>query len=86
MTDYNDGNWHEWKGGECPVERRALVQVLWVRPEEGFMGGPYSDVDWAGDLCWDHDGKADITDFRVIEPAASAPADPYDAVLSEIKI
>lgn len=27
MTDYNDGNWHGWNGGECPVHPRTIVEI-----------------------------------------------------------
>ena len=25
MTDYNDGKWHGWNGGECPVHPETIV-------------------------------------------------------------
>lgn len=28
MTNYNDGNWHGWNGGECPVHPKSVVE--WV--------------------------------------------------------
>ena len=28
MTDYNDGNWHAWNGGECPVHPETIVDVI----------------------------------------------------------
>lgn len=27
-TDYNDGNWHGWNGGECPVHPMSKVEGL----------------------------------------------------------
>jgi hypothetical protein len=40
MTDYNDGNWHGWNGGDCPVHPSTVVEVTW------------SDGDkWTGDAC-----------------------------------
>ena len=30
MTDYNDGNWHGWDGGECPVHPESMIAVKWV--------------------------------------------------------
>lgn len=45
MTDYNDGEWHGWSGGECPVDVRSKVQVLWQNadgslhiPSQGVAG------------------------------------------------
>jgi len=28
MTNYNDGNWHGWNGGECPVHLDSEVDVM----------------------------------------------------------
>ena len=28
MSDYNDGNWHAWNGGECPVHPESEVEVV----------------------------------------------------------
>ena len=36
MTDYNDGNWHGWNGGECPVHPETTVEV---RYEDGSYDG-----------------------------------------------
>ena len=27
MTNYNDGNWHGWNGGECPVHTKSRVDI-----------------------------------------------------------
>ena len=27
-TDYNDGRWHGWNGGECPVHPQTVVEVV----------------------------------------------------------
>lgn len=27
MTDYNDGKWHGWNGGECPVHPLSEVRI-----------------------------------------------------------
>jgi len=31
MTDinYNDGNWHHWHGGDCPVHPKTVVRYVW---------------------------------------------------------
>lgn len=29
MTNYNDGNWWGWNGGECPVHPKTVVQAVW---------------------------------------------------------
>ena len=28
MTNYNDGRWHGWNGGECPVHPETVVVVV----------------------------------------------------------
>ena len=31
MTNtYNDGKWHGWNGGECPVHPKTVVDYLWL--------------------------------------------------------
>ena len=29
-VDYNDGNWHGWNGGECPVHPMSEIAVKWI--------------------------------------------------------
>ena len=29
MTNYNDGNWHGWNGGECPVHPETEVTITY---------------------------------------------------------
>lgn len=31
--DYNDGRWHGWNGGECPVHPKTEVQFIWEHDE-----------------------------------------------------
>ena len=62
MTNYNDGKWHGWNGGECPVHPESKVQVM-VFP----VNCNYGDmVDRAIDWSWD-DRDAPIIAFRVIK-------------------
>jgi len=28
MTDYNDGKWHGWNGGKCPVNPKSNVEIV----------------------------------------------------------
>jgi len=44
MTNYNDGKWHGWNGGECPVHPQSLVE--WVAD----TGQPYAGKGHAGKL------------------------------------
>ena len=38
MTNYNDGNWHIWNGGECPVHPKSLVEAVWHDPRRRHAG------------------------------------------------
>lgn len=29
MTDYNDGSWHAWSGGECPVHPKSEIHAIY---------------------------------------------------------
>ena len=36
-VDYNDGNWHGWNGGECPVHPDSEIAVKWMT-RDGLFG------------------------------------------------
>jgi hypothetical protein len=58
--DYNDGKWHGWNGGECPVHPETVVEVSYDNN---------LDIDKACKYSWLHDGQSDdIIVFRVIKP------------------
>lgn len=38
MTNYNDGNWHIWHGGVCPVHPKSMVEAVWHDPNQGTTG------------------------------------------------
>lgn len=59
QPSYDD--WIPWKGGECPVERRAVVMV---RGKNGEV-----DTDKAHFYDWHHTGSSiDIVAYRVVKP------------------
>jgi hypothetical protein len=58
MTDYNDGKWHGWNGGECPVHPKSVVVVVTGRGQA---------TEPAGDFGW-NDNDTPIVAFRVIKP------------------
>lgn len=74
MTNYNDGKWHIWNGGECPVHPKTLVAAIW-----SGIGGMHENDEVRGvvrkaedfqEECWKHlteYGHADIIAFRVIK-------------------
>lgn len=62
MTNYNDGKWHGWNGGECPVHHETVVEVamynssgLHVEDADGF--------NWRNDVEY----LAKVIAFRVIK-------------------
>lgn len=64
MTDYNDGKWHGWNGGECPVHPDAIVDIATV---EGTSRWAAKDACWYLDPCG---VDIDIIAFRVVESPA----------------
>ena len=58
MTDYNDGRWHGWNGGECHVHPESVVQ--WVNTA-GTVGKMK-----AGALLWNND-QHPVCAFRVVK-------------------
>jgi len=55
MTDYSDGNWHGWNGGECPVHPNSRIEAReWSGTRWTADAG---DCDWTSMAWW----------FRVIK-------------------
>lgn len=85
MVDYNDGNWHGWTGGECPVHPESVVDVC-------LIGRACVEGETAEQWFWDAE-RTRIRAFRVTEPYAEPPkprefwineydwglSDPYDS-------
>ena len=66
MTDYNDGKWHGWNGGECPVDPCSEVEWLWMDPNlntAGKSNGIASRAAW----------RNQVLRFRVTKPAPPKP-------------
>ena len=65
MTNYNDGKWHGWNGGDCPVHPKTIVEYVWhdpIRSTAGF-GGARLAYDCGGPrLAWAH-----VVKFRVLK-------------------
>ena len=76
MTDYNDGQWHGWNGGECPVHPKTDVEGVYINSE----GVVDNDIDYAEYFPWFFDGESVIIAFRVVKPYVAPPADPLEAV------
>lgn len=61
MTNYNDGKWHGWNGGACPVHPETVVEVQFDTDR---------DVEKAKNLEWQHQHEgtySDIIAFRIIK-------------------
>ena len=53
MTNYNDGNWHIWHGGECPVHPKSIVEAVWHDPNQektGIRNGNALGGAWRGQI------------------------------------
>lgn len=60
MTDYNDGEWHGWNGGDCPVHPDSVVDVK-------FSDGEECEEEKAE--VWDWESRfVKIIAFRVTKP------------------
>lgn len=57
MTNYNDGKWHGWNGGECPVHPETIVIAQHGSRET--LAAKYFN--------WKPEGDFDIIAFRVIK-------------------
>ena len=60
MTDYNDGKWHGWNGGECPVHPESEIEAFYM-PKGAEK--PWKFVNTAEGKIW---GEPCL--FRVIKP------------------
>lgn len=61
MTNYNDGKWHGWNGGECPVHPKSRLE--WCRfTGIGVTGLAHQGFGDAKCLDWNT-----LTAFRVIK-------------------
>ena len=46
MTDYNDGKWHIYTGGGCPVHPESLVEIL--HEDSGVLAETKANNKWWG--------------------------------------
>lgn len=63
QVNYNDGLWHGWNGGECPVHRDTIVEIVTSAPIGGLNEG------MACRFVWDHADYLGnpLVAFRVIK-------------------
>jgi len=65
VTNYNDGKWHGWNGGDCPVHPKTIVEYVWhdpIRSTAGFGGALLAHDFGHSRLAWVH-----VVKFRVIK-------------------
>lgn len=61
MTNYNDGKWHGWNGGKCPVHPETVVEVR-------SWAGCARTVNAKSIQSWGDDGaQSQPVAFRVIK-------------------
>jgi hypothetical protein len=58
-TNYNDGKWHRWSGGKCPLYPKTRVEAILTRDVKPVSG-------MASAFTWDHENDP-ILAFRVTE-------------------
>lgn len=69
----NADGWIEWKGGECPVEKGTLVDVIW-RDGRERIGVKALHIGGAGHQFWVADGMInDIIAYRLHNPEQDKP-------------
>jgi hypothetical protein len=57
MINYNDGKWHGWNGGECPVHPESVVEVCSAVETVRKTEATPENVYWPNVIA-----------FRVVEP------------------
>ena len=65
MIDYNDGNWHGWNGGECPVHPESVIDLKWMT-RDGLFGVDHERI--ASNYNWPTPCL-----FRVTKPYVEPP-------------
>jgi hypothetical protein len=64
MTNYNDGLWHGWNGGECPVHPMSMVEYIGARNVAEWRESFYGKV-LASNISWVGDDDSFVVAFRV---------------------
>ena len=60
MTDYNNGKWHGWNGGECPVHPETEIEIV---TDSGCSAFILCAPRWV----WSSDAIEPIRAFRVVK-------------------
>lgn len=65
MTDYNDGKWHGWNGGECPVRPQSIVECAYSDRRRSITAAAESFA-WDGEI-YECGGTDRPAAFRVVK-------------------
>lgn len=60
-VNYNDGHWHGWNGGECPVHPETVVEAQWIN-----RGNLRKQTEKANEFIWGNHEYQTVA-FRVIK-------------------
>ena len=73
LVDYNDGKWHSWSGGECPVHHLTFVRATFLTSN----GDPRTEAKNAHMFNW-KDLTSPIVAFRVTKEYVEPPEVPRE--------
>lgn len=80
MKDYNDGKWHGWNGGQCPVHPDAQIVCIYNGCSTNYAGNYPSQGCRGRNAPW-----ADIVAFRVTTPYVEPPK-PCEVYAKEVQV
>jgi hypothetical protein len=63
--NYNDGKWHGWNGGPCPVHQQSIVETVW-RFKDGDIREA-KDIGRAGSMAFFGNEHGELIAFRVVK-------------------
>jgi hypothetical protein len=84
LVDYNDGQWHSWAGGECPVHPSSVVDCVWHDEPVNRAGtmGRIAGIDKDhSSVCWERVIKFRVTK-EYVEPREFWI---YNGITSDVK-
>tara|TARA_R110000782_G_scaffold3228_2_gene11938 strand:- start:29717 stop:30256 length:540 start_codon:yes stop_codon:yes gene_type:complete len=73
LVDYNDGQWHSWSGGECPVHHLTFVRATFLTG----IGDPRTEAKKAHMFNW-KDLTSPIIAFKVTKEYVEPPKVPRE--------
>ena len=77
MTDYNDGKWHGWNGGECPVHSESRVETVWRYSDGSIRSG--QNISFAKNVFFTGNEHGKLIAFRIVKERK----EPHEVFLSQ---